>query len=172
MLMAGVSTFICSMAVCSVMEKYCEFSLLRTEKVSSIFISILIGIGAGAVLSVINYFLAKGSGNSLDFKISFNRILVALNPGIYEEIACRAIFMAFCLYFMRGQKASKWQIFTMWFMMALPHTLSHGYGLVESLILLVLFGLPFTALLRKRDLTSAMIAHGLVDAVRFTIFGL
>lgn len=92
MLMAGVSTFICSMAVCSVMEKYGEFSLLRTEKVSSIFISILIGIGTGAVLSVINYFLAKGSGNSLDFKISFNRILVALNPGIYEEIACRAIF--------------------------------------------------------------------------------
>lgn len=57
-------------------------------------------------------------------------------------------------------------------MMALPHTLSHGYGLVESLILLVLFGLPFTALQRKRDLTSAMIAYGLVDAVRFTIFGL
>lgn len=60
----------------------------------------------------------------------------------------------------------------MWFMMALPYTLSHGYGLVESLILLVLFGLPFTALQHKRNLTSAMIAHGLVDAVRFTIFGL
>lgn len=35
-----------------------------------------------------------------------------------------------------------------------------------------LFGLPFALLQRKRDLTSAMVSHGFVDAVRFTLFGL
>lgn len=33
-------------------------------------------------------------------------------------------------------------------------------------------GLPFAILQRKRDITSAMISHGLVDAVRFTLMGI
>lgn len=38
-------------------------------------------------------------------------------------------------------------------------------------ILSQLFGLPFAILQRKRDLTSAMIAHGVVDVIRFCFLG-
>ena len=60
----------------------------------------------------------------------------------------------------------------MWFMMCVPHTVAHGYGILETILLCILFGLPFAVLQRKRDVTSAMVSHGVVDAVRFTIFGL
>ena len=75
-------------------------------------------------------------------------------------------------YVIGEEKPTKFQTFTMWFMMCFPHTAAHGYDIVSTVILCVLFGLPFTLLQRKRDLASAMISHGLVDAVRFTVFGL
>lgn len=37
---------------------------------------------------------------------------------------------------------------------------------------IVIFGFVFAFLQRKRDVLSAMVAHGLVDAIRFSIFGL
>ena len=63
-------------------------------------------------------------------------------------------------------------LITMYFMMIVPHTVIHGYGLIPTLILCVLFGLPFALLQRKRDIASAMISHGIVDAVRFTLTGI
>ena len=60
----------------------------------------------------------------------------------------------------------------MYFMMFVPHTVAHGYDFITTIVLAVLFGLPFTILQRKRDIASAMISHGIVDAVRFTLIGL
>lgn len=63
----------------------------------------------------------------------------------------------------------------------LPHTVecfNNGFlsGLLEWLISVVLyiliFGLIFAFLQRKRDIVSAMIAHGTVDFIRFCLFGL
>ena len=63
----------------------------------------------------------------------------------------------------------------------LPHILFNTTNgviniIVSFLILLVLyivvFGFIFTLLQRKRDIMSAMIAHGVVDWIRFCIFGL
>lgn len=170
-LLSGVPTLLCSMAVFSVAEKRegLRFSAPGTGQVP--FASILIGIGTGTVLSIINVFLMIGN-TQMDFCVSFSRLLVCLNPAIYEEIACRAIFLAFFLYKLGGQEATRFQSFTMWFMMCVPHTVAHGYDLLSTILLCILFGLPFAILQKKRDVLSAMISHGLVDAVRFTIFGL
>lgn len=110
--------------------------------------------------------------NNVDFELNFSRILVCLNPAVFEEIVCRAVFYAFGLYAVGTEKATRFQQFTIWFMMCFPHTLAHGYDIVSTILLCFLFGLPFAVLQRKRDITSAMISHGVVDAVRFTIFGL
>jgi hypothetical protein len=64
------------------------------------------------------------------------------------------------------------QSFTMYFMMSMPHTMAHGFGLYSTIQLCLLFGIPFALLQRKRDITSAMVSHGLVDAVRFTLTGI
>ena len=170
-LLNGVPAFLCSLAVFSVKEKCGGMRFISTDKKYSPLVSILIAIAVGAVLSVVNYFLMKGS-NTVDFEINISRLTVCLSPAIYEEIVCRAIFMAFCLYIAGSEKPTKFLTFTMWFMMCVPHTAAHGYDIAGTVVLCVLFGLPFTFLQRKRDISSAMISHGLVDAVRFTIFGL
>lgn len=170
-IISGIPTFLCSIAVFSIMEKSNDIRFIVKNKKFSILISIVIAISIGVILSFINYFLMRDS-NHLDFEVSFSRFIVCLNPAIYEEIACRAIFMAFCLYKIGEEKPTKFQQFTMWFMMCFPHTVAHGYNMINTILLCVLFGLPFTFLQRKRDIVSAMISHGIVDAVRFTIFGL
>ncbi|MCQ2582265.1 MAG: hypothetical protein MJ160_00015 [Treponema sp.] len=172
--LSAVSCFLASLATFSVMEKYGDYSLIRTESKTSPLISILIALAVGIVLGLINLLLAKASNQQSDFAITFPRIILSLNPGILEEITNRAIYLAFFTYFFTRQNkpATKFQTFTMMFMMTVPHCFAHGYSVVESLILLVLFGLPFAILQRKRDLTSAMLSHTIVDLIRFITFGL
>ncbi len=119
----------------------------------------------GAVLSALNLI-----GKEIHFDFSWWKLLLCFNPAIYEEIADRAIFIAFCLWFANG-RMTIYQYFTMYFMATLPHSMVHGYPLWPTLMLTVLFGLPFAILQKKRDITSAMISHGIVDAVRFILIG-
>lgn len=170
MLITAITCLFACLAVFSVMDKCEDYKLINKDTKWAPLVSILIGIGAGIILSIINTFL--DGNNTMDIKLSFWRLLPVLSPAIHEEITYRAIFMAFCVYALKDQKATKFQRFTMWFMMTVPHTLSHGYGLVESAVLCILFGIPFAILQRKRDITSAMVCHGFVDAIRFVLFGL
>ncbi len=169
-IIAGIPTLLCSLAVFSVMEKNYGIRIISTDKKYAPFTSVLIAIATGSILCAVNYFLMKGS-NTVDFEINISRLILCLSPAIFEEIAYRAIFMAFGLYAVGKEETTKFQQFTIWFMMCFPHTVAHGYDIVSTIFLCVLFGLPFAILQRKRDITSAMISHGLVDAVRFTIFG-
>lgn len=66
---------------------------------------------------------------------------------------------------------TKRQTFTMYVMMALPHGLMHNKEIVSCVMCSIIFGLPFSLLQRKRDVTSAMTSHFRVDAVRSIIFG-
>lgn len=169
----GITTLLANLAVFSVMEKYGDYELVKTEKKFSPLISVLLGLGVGFALGLINILLGKSS-MKVDMGISISRIVVSFIPGISEEIANRAIFMAFFSYYftVKNKVPSKFTKFTIMFMMTVPHCLAHGYGVVESLVLLVLFGIPFAILQKKRDLTSAMIAHTTVDLIRFVVFGL
>lgn len=167
-LRAAIPTLLCSLAVFSVMEKRSEYVLLYQKGKYPFIITILISLAVGAVLSVINFFI---SGKEAGFDFSFWKLLLCLNPAIYEEMACRAIFMAFCVWFADGEM-NLFQKITMYFMMFVPHTVVHGYPLIQTIMLCILFGLPFTILQKKRDITSAMISHGIVDAVRFIVIGI
>ena len=167
-LRAGIPTLLCSLAVFSVMEKRSEYALVSKKGQNPILVSILIALAVGAVLSVVNILI---SGQKVGFDLSFGYLFLCLNPAIYEEMACRAIFMAFCVWYSDGEK-NLFQKITMYFMMCVPHATVHGYPLFQTAILSILFGLPFAILQKKRDITSAMISHGLVDAVRFTLLGM
>lgn len=173
-LRAGIPTLLSSFAVFSVMEKKGGYKILSHETRWSPLVSILIAIATGIILSLVNTLI---SGQKINFEFSLLKLLVCLNPAIYEEMACRAIFMAFCVYFTSNENSKEksmnvFDLITMYFMMIVPHTVIHGYGLIPTLILCVLFGLPFALLQRKRDIASAMISHGIVDAVRFTLTGI
>lgn len=171
--LTGINCLLSSLAVFSVMEKYGDYELIKTNRKTSPLVSVLIGLVTGIILGLINLLLGKNS-MEVNFGITLPRIIISLIPGISEEISNRAIFMAFLVYIfaMKNKAPSKFQIFTLWFMMTVPHCYAHGYPFVESLILLVLFGLPFAYLQRKRDITSAIISHTIVDLMRFVVFGL
>ena len=185
-LIQGVFLFLSGCASCSVFEKYERNSLrlLRNAKKIDVFVSILIGIVCGILWGGINYFLMRGSNPVVPTNI-LKAFIVSLNPAILEEVAFRCVFFAFCLSMSGGELKSKFQRFTGWFMMIVPHILPHmlfsiANGIIESILLWIIslvlyifvFGFVFAFLQKKRDVVSAMIAHGIVDWLRFCFFGL
>lgn len=174
-------TFLCSSAAFSIFSKYENnaVKILKLATTKSIFVTIIVGFGLGTLLGIINFFLNKGIPK---LSISLSCFLTALSPAIYEEIALRTFIYAVCLYFLKGEINTKSKNFACYFMMIIPHVMIHTpeqfikngliSGVMSILILALLFGLPFALLQRKRDLTSAMIAHGVVDVIRFCFFGL
>lgn len=174
-------TLLCSLATFSIFNKYTSNALkiLKATTTKAIIVSIIIGLCVGIPLGIVNLFLNSATP---DLKITLSCFLIALSPGIYEEMAMRTFIYALCLYFLKGEIRSKSESFSCYFMMVLPHVMIHtpqqfiNYGLISGivsiLILGLLFGLPFAILQRKRDITSAMLAHGVVDIIRFCFFGL
>ena len=173
--------FLSAMAFFSISNHYPENSivLLKDRSVKSIVITILIGVFVGIVWGTINIFLNNDQPQPHFALINF---IMPLNPAIYEEMAFRAFIFASCLHFMKGELTTKRQRFTAWFMMIIPHVLPHtpamfieqGFvsGIMSVVILSAVFGVPFAFLQHKRDLVSAMIAHGVVMIIFFTMFGI
>ncbi|MDF2700351.1 MAG: hypothetical protein K0Q49_1909 [Haloplasmataceae bacterium] len=176
-------TILCSLAVFSIFNRYDHnvLKLFRTKIVSSVLLSIFIGLFVGIVLGVINFYFMSISATP-NLRISIKFFLISLSPAIYEEITMRTFMYAYCLYLLNGEINTKIERFACWFMMIIPHVLIHtpdsfiNFGLISGvmtvLLYVVLFGLPFAFLQKKRDIVSAMIAHGVVDVIRFCLFGL
>ncbi len=170
-LMAGVPTLLTSLAVFSVMQSHSGYQMVSKVKKYPLLKTIIIGVIAGIILSVVNTVLGLLGGREIAFELSLSNLLICFNPAIYEEMDGRAIFMAYCIYYAGNKKMNSFQLLTMYFMMSMPHTLAHGYDFGTTVILWLLFGLPLTIIQRKKDIASAMISHGFIDAVRFTLFG-
>ncbi|GAA0702182.1 CPBP family glutamic-type intramembrane protease [Paraclostridium ghonii] len=178
-----IVTLISSLAIFSTFEKFKEEKLifLNTTTKKSVFVSILLGIGFGIVLGFINFLLGS-INNTPNLHIRLSYFIVSLSPAIYEEVVMRSLFYAFCIHLMNGKIETKKQQLTCWFMMIIPHVIIHtpdtfifagvNEGILSIVVLALIFGLPFAILQRKRDITSAMIAHGLTDFIRFCFYGL
>jgi hypothetical protein len=182
-------TFICTvltfMASSSIFEKSENvISLFANFRKKEILKSIGIGIVAGVMLGFINLLLV--GKQQMNLNINLHYFLVSLNPGIFEEISFRLFMYAFCIYLLKGKANTKKEKIWCYLVMVLPHVLIHtpdmffrngifylnGSVLVTIVMLSLIFGLPFALLQRKRDLSSAMIGHGLVDFIRFCLLGL
>ncbi|WP_428863300.1 CPBP family glutamic-type intramembrane protease [Clostridium sediminicola] len=173
--------FLSSLACFSIFNRYKNNALifLKKDNLKSVLLSIIIGLITGIVLGIVNLFLNNGTPN---LRITLTCFLTALSPAIYEEIAFRTFMFALCIYFLKGDLNTKIEKFTCYFMMIIPHVMIHTpeqfvkYGLISGIIsifiLALLFGLPFAFLQKKHDITSAMIAHGVVDIIRFCFLGL
>lgn len=177
-------TFMAALAIFSTFTVYRESPILflrRNGKGGGVKGSIAWGLLFGLALGAVNVGFML-SNNELNFEISLTRFLVSLSPAVFEEISMRTLFFALCFSLLQGRIVTKGQRFTCWFMMVIPHVLIHtpeifmSQGLITGLVSVVMytfiFGLPFAYLQWKRDVTSAIIAHGLVDFIRFCLFGL
>lgn len=154
-LIAGIPTLLTSLAVFSVMEKTKAYSLLAGKKWYSVLLSISIGVVVGSLFSYVNTFMYT------DMK--YNWLSTWPAPAIYEVMAFRAVFMAYCVYFSHGEKMKGFSLFTMYFMMIAPHTVAYGYDLKITVAADVIFGLILAVLHRKRDIASAIITRGVMD---------
>ncbi len=181
----GILVFIATTACITVFtNEECGLPWIRNQKKSSVLISIGIGILAGVVWGIVNLLLMKGNYEVTESNILF-AFVYALNPAVVEEIAYRTVFYAFCLSLCKGKIQTKGQLFTVYFMMIVPHVLPHlmfayvdgilfglASWLVNLILYIVIFGVLFAVLQKKRDVASAMIAHSIVDFIRFCFFGL
>ena len=164
------TTLLSSLAVISVSEKNEDVKLLRAADAKNILLSLLIGAAVAVPLILINTYFMSQSG-TIEPSFGIDKIIMAIHPGIAEDMAFRAVFMAFCVYISDG-KMTKGQTVSMYIMMTIPHGLWHGnMDFFSCIMAAVIFGIPFALLQRKRDVTSAMFSHFLVDAVRFVLFG-
>ncbi len=165
---SAVPTLLSSLAVFSVMKKHGGYEFIshkgKHPVIKSIVIALLVTMGLLGICFLI-------SNNEKHFSFSAWKLVICLNPGIFEEMAGRAIFMAYFMCFSKD-KMNLFERFTMYFMMAMPHAMVHGKGLIETGMLFLMFGLTFSILQKKRDILTPMLSHGLYDAVMFMFVGL
>lgn len=147
--------------------------------------SVLAAVMVGVVLGIIN--LLPAGLPLASAKPSLKAFVFALNPGIFEEVAFRLFLYALSIYLLGGQITTKKERIWVYVLLVVPHALVHvpdqcfidgrlridlGVLIINPAYHVLVFGLPFALLTLKRDLTSAMIAHGLVDFIRFVVLGL
>ena len=148
--------------------------LFKAANIKEILKTVGIAAIAGVALAVINILLAK---SAMEFNISIEPewFLRAIKAGVSEEIIFRFFFFALSVYCIKDGALSGFDNFLCYVIMVLPHVLIHfdatNFTLSSVVVLTLLFGLPFAIMQRKRDLSSAIGAHALVDAVRFCTFG-
>ena len=180
MLMNPIITFIGILAVYSTFNHYHKQVLpfIKNGKYQPLM-TVLLGLSIGVLLGTVNLILAS---QPVAFNFSIYNLLGSFSPAIMEELVMRTLFYALCLHFFKGRIESRAQHLICLFMMVMPHVLIHTPnlfiqlgligGLINTLIYVVLYGLPFALLQKKWDLSSAMLAHGLVDFLRFCFVGL
>lgn len=180
MLLNPIITFIGILAVYSTFDHYRRQALpfIKNGKYQPL-ITVLIGLGIGVLLGTVNLILA---GQPVAFNFSIYNLLGSFSPAIMEELVMRTLFYALCLHFFKGKIETKAQHLTYLFMMVMPHILIHTPnlflqmglmgGLINTLVYVVLYGVPFALLQKKWDLSSSMLAHGIVDFIRFCFVGL
>lgn len=132
--------------------------------------SIGLGIILGLVLGAFNILIA---GASINPKFALDALFLALQAGIWEEVAMRFLFYAIGVYIFKREGQNRLENILIYILMVIPHLLAHGMmGIGSLIVLFLLFGLPMAILQRKVDLTSAIIMHSTVDLIRFVCLGI
>lgn len=149
-----------------------EVFVLRSGK-KQMAISFSIAIGIGSILGVINLLLANAPINC---SVKLKWFLDAIRAGVTEEIIFRLFFFAMCVAIVKDKKMTKAENALSYLVMTIPHVLIHfnfeTVNIGSIIVLFLLFGLPFAVFQRKRDLVSAIVAHSVVDLIRFVLLGI
>lgn len=159
-------------AMCILKDSNNEVLVIKTDK-KQMTISLGLGLGIGIVLGGINLLSADAP---INFSVKLKWFLDAIRAGVTEEIIFRLFFFAICVAMVKDKKLSKTENILCYFIMILPHVLIHfnltTVNVGSVIFLFLLFGLPFAVLQRKRDLVSAIVAHSVVDLIRFCVLGI
>lgn len=141
--------------------------------------SLLFGIAVAIPLAVVNNLFFYFSSGNAAFRNGFVSALLALSPGISEEIIFRYFVIALCSQWLQNESKQPLGFFAVVFLAVVPHSLNHLPDLfltnpAMALFMLtatcLLFGLPMALLQVKRNLETAIAFHWFIDFARF-LFG-
>ncbi|WP_165921110.1 CPBP family intramembrane glutamic endopeptidase [Paenibacillus albiflavus] len=168
----GVATFFAYIGAVSVFKKSKhKIKFLKETNRRGISVTLLFIVTFGIVLGTINVFLNDANLNP---GIQLYWICRALTAGICEEIIFRFLLFSIFATIIGNKDYTRLEGWISYFIMIVPHVLIHfdmsSINLLSVIVLSVVFGLPFALLQRKRDLTSAMGSHFIVDLIRFVTF--
>ena len=147
--------------------------------IRKIFRSLLFGLLAALPLAVLNnlfFYFSEGWSSFRDVILS---ALLALSPGIAEEIIFRYLVMALCAQWIPDGVRPSWEYYTMIALAVVPHSLNHlpdlfpinpAMGVFMLVSTSLLFGLPMALLQIKKNLETAIAFHWSIDFIRF-LFG-
>jgi hypothetical protein len=173
----GVVVWLTFLAAASLFEANGAWRIAAFQGgVKPVLRSLLFGLLAAVPLAILNnlfFYITKGSAPFRDITRS---AVLALSPGISEEIIFRYFIIALCAqWFPRGAKPA-WKLVAAVALAVVPHSLNHlpdlflGNPSMAVFMLAatsLLFGLPMALLQVKKNLETAISFHGLIDFVRF-----
>lgn len=149
-----------------------HIKMIKSSSKKDISATILIAAAVGAVFGTINI-LVIGMGMKADPGFDLPFLFLAFRAGVTEEIIFRFLLFAICVDLTKDKTLSRGENFLCYFIMCFPHALSH-VSLSNFNIIMVfgglIFNILFSLLQRKRDLSSAMGSHFIIDLMRFYVF--
>jgi hypothetical protein len=141
--------------------------------------SVALGIALGVPFAIVNVLIFMCVyGETATIENIFYMSVVALQPGILEEVAYRLLFMSLALVILRKYLPAGVAAIASIAMAVVFHAFIHVpallltdpvAALVTVAVMSLAFGLPMAILAYKRDIESAMGFHWTIDALRFSM---
>ncbi|MBK8931010.1 MAG: CPBP family intramembrane metalloprotease [Chloroflexi bacterium] len=141
--------------------------------------SLFWGAASAVPLAIINNLFFYLNTGSVAFKSGWYAALLALSPGISEEIIFRYFVIALCATSLQATSKERSGYWAILILAVVPHSLNHLPDLflthpAMAIFILVttclLFGLPMAVWQLKRNLETAVAFHWFIDFARF-LFG-
>lgn len=130
---------------------------------------------AGGVLAGINVASARASGVAPEVGGPVLGLLGTARAGLSEEIGMRLFLLACALVVLGRRPSTRGQEVLTYLVLVVPHAAMHFQsfeGLVAGTIALAaVFGMPLAWLMKRFGVLAAVVAHTLIDAVRFLALG-
>ncbi|MBP6468986.1 MAG: hypothetical protein KBE23_01255 [Chloroflexi bacterium] len=138
--------------------------------------SLFWGVASAMPLAMVNNLFFYLNTGSVAFKSGWYAAILALSPGISEEIVFRYFVIALCVTALGVTSKERPGYWAILILSVVPHSLNHLPDLfltnpAMAIFMLVatclLFGLPMAVLQIKRNLETAVAFHWFIDFARF-----
>lgn len=151
-------------------------SLFKNLNIKALPKAFLLGILIAIPFALLNFIYFRLTIGTVQYMNVFKAALLALEPGISEEIIFRFFIMNAIFTLLDNRIKKKYIVFISFFFGIVPHSLIHFSELWISnvpaaffmlITTSLLFGLPMAYLQYKKDLETAITFHWFIDFIRF-----
>lgn len=145
---------------------------VRGKLVPALAPAVLIGV----VWALVNVALIRFQGWTEGDMTWWESIRDALRAGLSEEIGTRLPLFAACMVAAPNAVSERWGRMLLYLVLIVPHASMHyvyepSMMLMGTVVLGTVFGMPLCWLMVRRGVVAAVVAHTIIDLVRFLVVG-